>query len=207
MLTSKEIALMCVIGFCVDVGWVFLVTWLPQYLLETYGQYVERNIGDQQVVSGLMTALTGLAGMVGTLLGGLATDRLVVRFGPIWGRRLPGVIAGVLVAGLYLLGSACPRRVVVYRVNGRHFLVDRFLLRGDVGHLPGHWRPTRGLRAGPGEHVRSFGSAAFTWFSGSLADHKEWNTVFLLAASAMVVAAVSWLLLDPTHTIETAEQA
>ncbi len=31
ILTSREVLLMCVIGFCVDVGWVFLVSWLPQY--------------------------------------------------------------------------------------------------------------------------------------------------------------------------------
>ena len=104
---------MCVIGFCVDVGWVFLVTWLPQYLIETYGEQLKQafdlvahrpyQAGDEEVVAGAMTALTGLAGMIGTLMGGLATDRFAVRFGPIWGRRLPGVIAGVLVAALYLV--------------------------------------------------------------------------------------------------------
>ena len=41
---------MCVIGFCVDVGWVFLVSWLPQYLMETYGDYLKQAVGDPQVV-------------------------------------------------------------------------------------------------------------------------------------------------------------
>ncbi len=108
MLTSKEPLLMCVIGFCVDIGWVFLVSWLPLYLVEKYGDYLQHNVGDQQVVSGLMTAVTGLAGMTGTVLGGLATDSLVVRFGPVWGRRLPGVIAGVLVAAIYLVAPHLP---------------------------------------------------------------------------------------------------
>ena len=99
---------MCVINFGINVGWVFLVTWLPLYLVETYGDYLQANIGDRQVVSGLMTALTGLAGMVGNILGGLATDRLVVRFGPIWGRRLPGLSAGIVVATIYVLAPRLP---------------------------------------------------------------------------------------------------
>src|ERR1700733_16058687 len=103
ILTSREVLLMCVIGFCVDVGWVFLGSSLPQYLMETYGDYLRQTVGDAQVVAGRLTALTGLAGMIGTVPGGLATDRLAVRFGPVWGRRVPGVTAGVLVTGLYLL--------------------------------------------------------------------------------------------------------
>ena len=43
MLASPEVWLMCVINFCVNVGWVFLVTWLPQYLIHTHGKYVTRK--------------------------------------------------------------------------------------------------------------------------------------------------------------------
>ena len=151
---SKEAALMCVINFCVNVAWVFLVSWLPLYLVETYGNYLQANIGDQQVVSGLMTALTGLAGMIGNILGGLATDRLVVRFGPIWGRRLPGLIAGDRRRRDLSPGSAFAERVVVRRGDGRDFAVDRLLPGRDVGQLPGHRRPSRGLGAGLRQHVR-----------------------------------------------------
>jgi ACS family glucarate transporter-like MFS transporter len=207
ILTSKEVALMCVIGFCVDVGWVFLVSWLPQYLVETYGDYLQHNVGDQQVVSGLMTALTGLAGMIGTLLGGLATDGFVVRFGPIWGRRLPGVIAGVLVAGLYLLAPRAPNvwwfigSMAAISLSIDFCLGAMWATYQDIGGR--HVASVLGL----GNMCASFGSAAFTWFSGSLADHKQWNTVFLLAALAMAVATVSWLLLNPTHSVEPHEQA
>src|SRR5262249_17760992 len=108
IIVSKEAGLMCVINFGVNVSWVFLVSWLPLYLVETYGDYLQANIGDRQVVSGLMTALTGLAGMIGNILGGVATDRLVVRFGPIWGRRLPGLSAGIVVATIYVLAPRLP---------------------------------------------------------------------------------------------------
>jgi hypothetical protein len=57
-----------------------------------------------------------------------------------------------------------------------------------------------------GNMSASFGAAAFTWFSGSLADHKQWNVVFLLAALAMLVACLGWLRIDPTHSVEPHEQ-
>jgi sugar phosphate permease len=202
LLKSKEAALMCVIGFCVDVGWVFLVSWLPLYLVETYGDYLQHNVGDQQVVSGLMTALTGLAGMTGTVLGGFGTDRLVVRFGPIWGRRIPGVTAGVLVASLYLLAPHLPNvwwfigAMAAISLSIDFCLGSMWATYQDIGgrHV--------GSVLGLGNMCASFGSAAFTWYSGSLADHNQWNTVFLLAAAAMVVATVSWLLIDPTKPVK-----
>jgi len=207
IMTSKEVLLMCVIGFCVDVGWVFLVTWLPQYLIETHGEYMRQHVGDEQVVAGQMTAMTGLAGIVGTLLGGFATDRFAIRFGPIWGRRLPGVIAGVLVASLYLIAPHLPNVwLFVGAMAGISLSIDFCL-----GAMWASYQDIGGRHVasvlGVGNMCASFGSAAFTWYAGSLADHKNWNTVFLLAASAMILATMSWLLLNPTHSVEPHERA
>jgi MFS transporter, ACS family, glucarate transporter len=58
---------------------------------------------------------------------------------------------------------------------------------------------------GLGNMCASFGSASYTWLAGSLAKHHDWNTVFLLAAGAMTIATISWLLLDPTHPMEPAD--
>jgi ACS family glucarate transporter-like MFS transporter len=202
ILLSKEAALMCVIGFCVDIGWVFLVSWLPLYLVETYGDYLQHNVGNQQVVAGLMTALTGLAGMTGTVLGGFATDRFVVRFGPIWGRRIPGVTAGVLVASLYLLAPHLPN---VWWFVGAMAAIS-LSIDFCLGSMWATYQDIGGRQVasvlGLGNMCASFGSAGFTWFSGRLADHNEWNTVFLLAAASMVVATVSWLLIDPTKPLK-----
>ena len=207
ILTSREVLLMCVIGFCVDVGWVFLVSWLPQYLIETYGEYIRQHIGDEQVVAGRMTALTGLAGMVGTLLGGLATDGLVVRFGPIWGRRLPGVIAGAVVASIYLVAPHLPN---VWWFIGAMAAIS-LSIDFCLGAMWATYQDIGGQHVasvlGVGNMCASFGAAAFTWYAGSLADHKEWNTVLHLAALAMVIAGVSWLFVDPTHSAAPHEQA
>jgi MFS family permease len=216
MLWSKEVLSMCVIGFCVDIGWVFLVTWLPQYLIETRGDELQQAFtmithrsyrpGDNEVVAGVMTAMTGLAGMTGALLGGFATDRLVIRFGPIWGRRLPGVIAAVLVAGLYLAAPSLPNVWLVVGAMAAISLSIDFSLGAtwatyqDIGGR--HVASVLGI----GNMCASFGSAFFTWYAGSLAKHGAWNTVLRLAALSMVISGVSWLFVNPTHSVEPHEQ-
>src|SRR5688572_29132335 len=102
---SPEVWLLCAFNCAVNVGWIFLVTWLPQYLVETHGDYLASHVGDRVVVAGMMTAVTGLAAICGGLSGGAATDRLVRAYGLTWGRRLPGMCAGAIVCGLYLIAS------------------------------------------------------------------------------------------------------
>ncbi len=209
---NKEVLLMCVVAFCVDIGWVFLVSWLPQYLIEAYGDQLKTAFasithrayqkGDEEVVAGLMTALTGLAGIFGTLLGGLATDGLVARFGPIWGRRLPGIIAGVVVATLYLVAMHLANVWLFVGAMAAISLSIDFCL----GAMWATYQDIGGRHVasvlGVGNMCASFGSAGFTWYAGSLADRHEWNTVLALAASVMIVAAIGWLLLNPTHSVD-----
>src|SRR5262249_46536156 len=63
LLTSYNVWLLCVINFCVNVGWIFLVTWLPKHLGDTYQLSLTE--------AGFFTAATGLAGMAGRMIGGL----------------------------------------------------------------------------------------------------------------------------------------
>lgn len=169
--------------------------------METYGNYLQANIGDRQVVSGLMTAVTGLAGMIGKILGGLATDRLVVRFGPIWGRRLPGLIAGIVVAAIYVLAPRLPN---VWWFVGAMAAIS-LSIDFSLGAIWASYQDIGGRQVaavlGCGNMVGSFGAAGFTWLSGRLADRNEWNSVFLLSAGAMLIATVSWLLFDPTGPV------
>ena len=96
LIRSKEVWLLCVFNSAVNVGWIFLVSWLPQYLVESHGselleivsqfyarywpQYRPEALaspgGDKMAVAGVMTALTGLTGIVGGLIGGASTDLL-----------------------------------------------------------------------------------------------------------------------------------
>jgi ACS family glucarate transporter-like MFS transporter len=64
-----------------NIGWVFLVTWFPRYLLENHQVPILER--------GLMASTPLIAGWFGMLGGGRLTDFLVARMGLRWGRRMP----------------------------------------------------------------------------------------------------------------------
>ncbi len=85
---------MCALQYGINIGWVFLVTWLPTYLKDV--REVDPRIG------GLMSTIVLFAGIVGMLLGGPLTDFSVRRLGRRWGRSLPMVGCYLLAVIAYL---------------------------------------------------------------------------------------------------------
>lgn len=81
LVKSGPMWLMCAVQFGINIGWAFLVTWLPTYLKEVKG--VDSTVG------GLMSTVILFAGICGMLLGGQLTDFCAKRFGRRWGRSLP----------------------------------------------------------------------------------------------------------------------
>jgi ACS family glucarate transporter-like MFS transporter len=201
MLRSREVWLLCVFNCAVNVGWIFLVSWLPQYLIETYGDYVTAHIGDKVVVAGVMTAATGLAGMCGGLLGGTATDRLVQAYGLKWGRRLPGICAGCGVCCLYLLAPRLPN---VWLFVGVMIAIS-FTIDFGLGASWASYQDIGGRHVasvlGVGNMWGNFGAATFAWLIGRLADHDRWHTVFVISAVAMAVNATCWFLFDASRPV------
>lgn len=201
MLKSPEIWLMCLAGFTVNIGWVFLVSWLPQYLIETYGDYVTQHIGEKQVVAGVMTAMTGLGGMCGGLLGGTATDFLVRAYGRKWGRRLPGVCGGLLVLGLYLSAALAGNIWLFLTI----MIAISFTIDFSLGATWASYQDIGGRHVasvlGVGNMVGNFGAAIFTWLIGLLAEHDQWRTVFLISGGAMILYAGCWSLIDVTRPV------
>jgi MFS family permease len=81
----------------VNLGWGFLVTWLPTYLVE------ERHVG--QIEGGRMVTYVLAFGMLGQIAGGFYCDWAVRRFGLRRGRVLPMISATLVCAAAYL---CCP---------------------------------------------------------------------------------------------------
>ena len=77
-----------------NIGWAFLITWLPTYLKEQKGV--------EDIAGGRMVTLVLACGMVGQLVGGWLADLSVRRFGLRWGRVLPMFGAGCLGGTAYL---------------------------------------------------------------------------------------------------------
>lgn len=96
---SSSLWLNAVVQFCINMGWAFLVTWIPTYLKEVH------QVPEQR---GALIVTTILAmGIIGQFIGGRLTDWSVRRWGLRIGRVLPVTVTSFLACGAYLvcLGS------------------------------------------------------------------------------------------------------
>jgi len=140
--------------------------------------------------------------MIGSILGGTATDRLVQLYGKRWGRRLPGLCAGFLVCGFYLLAARIDN---VWLFVGAMIAISFTI---DFG-LGASWASAQDIG---GRHVASvlgfgnmFGNLAaafFSWMIGLLAKNGSWQTVLLISGGAMALNACCWLMFDASRPIE-----
>jgi MFS family permease len=81
----------------VNLGWGFLVTWLPTYLVQ------ERKVGELE--GGRMLTYVLALGMLGQIAGGYYCDWATRHFGLRWGRLLPMTSANLVCAAAY---ACCP---------------------------------------------------------------------------------------------------
>lgn len=80
-----------------NIGWGFLVTWLPTYLVK------ERGVGE--IEGGKMLTYVLAFGMLGQIAGGYYCDWATRRFGLRWGRLLPMTSSMFVCAAAYV---CCP---------------------------------------------------------------------------------------------------
>ncbi len=94
---SRSLWLVSIAQFCINVGWAFLVTWLPTFV---------KNSGQVTEVTGatLVTLVLSMA-MLGQLIGGVCGDFAVQRVGLRWGRILPTAGPALMSAIAY---ACCP---------------------------------------------------------------------------------------------------
>ncbi len=195
MLTHRGLLSLAVICFFINVGWIFLVTWLPTYLIQVY------HMTQQQ--AGYYTGMTAAAGMAGCLAGGVATDWLIRRVGIAWGRRVPGIVAH---GGAALCLAACwvlddPQAIVAL------LMVASFLCDFALGAVWASFQEIGGRFAGTvlgfANMCGNIGAALAISLIGRLQAEYGWPAAFALAAGAFAVAAVAWLGVDTRRTIHS----
>lgn len=194
--------------FFTNIGWLFVVTWLPRYL----GNVHQVPLQEQA----MMTAIPTVAGIGGMLCGGWWTDVAAHRFGLKWGRRLPIVATRFAAACGYgmcmTLGLLCmpdpdsrwlPWMVVV------GLSIATFSC--DLG-VPAMWAYSQDVG---GKYTASimgwanmhgnFGAAVapllYNAILGETPTLTQWNSLFAFCSAVFALSGVTALVIDATKPI------
>ena len=201
ILTSRDLWLISAMGIAVNIGWVFLVTWLPVFLMSRHREALEAVAENPEVLAGGLTAVVGLGGIIGCLVGGVAADRYVAAYGPKWGRRMPGLTAGYVVLMLYLVATQLTN---VWLFVAIMFAIS-FTIDFGLGASWASYQDIGGRNVATvlafGNMCGNLGAAGFGYYIGRLANADNWNAVFLIAGLAMAFYATGWLLFDATRPV------
>jgi ACS family glucarate transporter-like MFS transporter len=208
ILGDPKIWVLSSINFLLNVGWIFLVTWMPTYLVAMYSAELDALFPDAQnrdeirtTVAALLTAATGLAGMAGNLCGGWWGDLAVARLGLRWGRRATGLVASLLAALVYFAALWTDNLgLFVVEMIAISFLSDLVLgslwaTYQDIG------RGNTAIVLGFANMCGNLGAAGYGWFIGLLARDERWSLVFAISSVGFCIAAISWLIADATRVV------
>lgn len=202
---SPSLWFLSLINILQNIGWIFLVTWLTQYLIEHYETELLTIVKRPQDLAGPLTALTGLAGMLGNLTGGVVSDVSVARLGKRWGRRVSGILAGGLAGSMYLIAWGSGNLwVTVGVMAGAYYFADLAIgsmwatlqdIGGrNIGSILGFTNMCGNLAAG-----------AAAWWFGHLAEHNHWPAVFMISAVSFFGVAACWLGIDASRPLAPEE--
>jgi MFS family permease len=195
LFTSGPMALLCAQQFFRAAAMVFFLTWFPAFLQKTRGVSVTE--------SGTLTFYAAIGGVVGSVLGGFASDALLRFTG---NRRLSR--QGIAVAGM----SACSALIVLSYfaadVRVAIVLIGLGAFCATFGGVSGY---TVAIEFGGKQVATVFstmnmcgniGAMLFPITAGWLIDRTgNWNLLLLLFAGIMALDAVCWAFLNPRGTL------
>jgi len=194
---SRNMWLFGALQLGVNIGWVFVITLLPTYLI---------NAGIDDVRQrGLMQTVVLFIGACGMLFGGFVTDRLRARLGPRLGRSVPlGATISLCALVLFLVPALPGAWVVVAALGAMAFLVDL--------HNPTIWSFAQdvggknvGAALGFGNMLGNLGASLSPVLLTEVRDAAGWNAVFVCCGCSFVAAALCGFLLDATKPVDAAD--
>ena len=208
VLTSLSLWGNSAMQFFTNIGWLFVVTWLPRYLDKVHGVPLAEQA--------LMTAVPTAAGIIGMFCGGWWTDLAARTAGLKWGRRLPVFSTRLLAAFGYgiclVLGMTCTpdpttRWLPWAIVAGLSVMV----MGVDLG-IPAVWAYAQDVG---GKYTASILGWANMWGNlgaaaapliynavlGETPTVAQWNVMFAVCAVAFVLSGLCGLVLDATKPI------
>ena len=199
ILRSRTLWADSVVQLSTNIGWIFLVTLLPRYLIEVHRVSI--------IPRAWMSSIPALLGIAGMLLGGRLTDWMVSRFGLRWGRMLPICLTKFGAAGAFLaclwLDAPWPATVAL---SLAYFFTDLgvagiWAIKQDIG---GKYI---GSILGWGNMWGNLGAAIappllYNKLLGENPTVTEWNHVFLLCAGSFVLSGIAALWIDASQRVE-----
>ena len=201
--TSVNIWFLCAINFLINIGWIFLATWMHPYLVSHFTPELEVHFSSVKTAAGVMVAFTAVAGMTGNMLGGWWADVLVKRFGLRWGRCIPGITSGTIAFVVYSLAMVTDNVwLFVLEMAAIYFLTDL-----AIGSLWAVYQDiaSKNVAAALGfpNMCGNLGAAGCAWMIGYLADKDQWNIVFLVSGTSFLLAAVCWTFVRADRPLAT----
>lgn len=195
LLRSSSMQLLCAQQFFRAAGMVFFMTWFPTFLQKTRGVSTE--------LSGDMTTVAGIGGVIGSLTGGVVSDWMLRKTG---NSRLSR--QGIAVAGM---GSCAVLIVVSYFIShvwGSIAVISLGAFCATFGGVSGY---TVAIKFGGKQVATVFsamnmcgniGASLFPLTAGWLVEKTgNWNLMLFLFAGIMAVDAICWALLNPQGTL------
>ncbi len=206
LLRSGSMWLSCLSQVGTNVGWVFLVTWFPRYLISQHNVPILQR--------GIMAMTPLVVGIVGMYAGGWLTDQLTRRLGVRWGRRLPMSLTRFTAAAGYGLclwfstfGAGSPWNSPWMYVAALSLVA----FSTDMG-VPASWAFCQdvggryvGSILGWGNMWGNLGASVsppiYNYFLGETPGLSQWNAMFTCCAAAFVFSGICAMGIDAAKPI------
>lgn len=195
VMSSKNVWAITVSYFCYGyVAWIFF-SWFFRYLAKVRGLDLK--------TSAVYSMLPPLAMLACSLLGGLVNDRLTKWRGPRLGR------CGLAAFSIALCGV-----IVAFGAQAHSARVASIILAGGAGALylsqSSFWSVTADIAGASSGSVSGFmntgnqiGAAITAILTPWIGTHFGWTQSFLAGAALCLLGAASWLVVDPTQTLNS----
>ena len=194
ILTSPQLWLISAMYFCYAYSINIFLTWFPKYLNEV------RDFDLAQM--GLFASLPLMAGVVGDVVGGWASDRLIHRSGRVtWGRRI------VAITGFVTAAIAIPIAVMTQAPleSVAWFALAVFGLELTVGVSWALTLDVGGIFAGSVSAIMNtfgnIGGALAAVITGYILHWSGWNAAMYVLAILSAIAAVLFLRIDASRLV------
>ncbi|MFQ5731367.1 MAG: MFS transporter [Planctomycetaceae bacterium] len=201
LLKSGSMWMNCIAQVGTNIGWVFIVTWFPDYLDKVYDVKLEER--------GLMASVPLFVGWFGMLSGGKLTDFFVGRVGLKWGRRIPWGGSRFIGVAAFL---CCPYLDSPWAAT---IAMSVVAFSTDLGTASG-WAFCQdvggryvGSVLGWGNMWGNLGATVSPILLAWVIDNPAWGyeRMFVVCAGAFVVSGVCGLMIDATKPIAPPDEA